>query len=224
MLMIERIVKGSDKDVKSEDLSELEKSKVEEMKETVEKIKSSKSSKKISVELLRTWLDQMKQVAKKPFALVKMSVHGRIIARGDEGEMKPLKDGRMNRPTGEYNNYKDHHGRGRGGRAGRSGFQTGVAHPGDRMGRNQHNENGGFDKRPVDETTKKLHEDLSTNAAANIQAAKASKNDLQRVRLILNQITQDNVEVKISQLREMLIGDRKLLSEPGFKQEEVQGF
>jgi len=57
------------------------------------------------------------------------------------------------------------------------------------MGRNQHYENGGFDKRVVDETTKKLHEDLSTNAAANIQAAKASKNDLQRVRLILNQIT-----------------------------------
>ena len=118
MLMIERIVKGSDEDVKSDDLTDEDKSKVKEMQETIEKIKSSK---KISVELLRTLLDQMKEVAKKPMALIKMSVHGRIIARGDEGEMKPLKDGRMNRPTGDHNNYKDHHGRGRG-RAGRSGF------------------------------------------------------------------------------------------------------
>ena len=98
-----------------------------------------------------------------------MSVHGRIIARGEGGEEKPLVDkkegGRMNRPTGEYQNYSRGRGRGRG------GFETGMGHPhggrgrGDRRG---HDGEGGFDRRPVDETTKKLHEDLSSNAAASL--------------------------------------------------------
>ena len=47
---------------------------------------------------------------------------------------------------------------------------------------------------------------------------------MQRVRLILNQITQDNVDLKIGQLREMLIGDRKLLSEEGFDPEAAKDF
>ena len=49
-----------------------------------------------------------------------------------------------------------------------------------------------------------------------MEEARASKNEIQRVRLILNQITVDNVDKKIGELRQMLIGDRKLLSEPGF--------
>ena len=56
--------------------------------------------------LLKTFLSQMKEVTQKPDKLVKMSVHGRIIARGDDGEERPLIDkkegGRMNRPDGHY--------------------------------------------------------------------------------------------------------------------------
>ena len=42
--------------------------------------------------------------------------------------------------------------------------------------------------------------------------------------MILNQITVDNVELKIGELREMLIGDRKLLNEEGFDPEEAKDF
>lgn len=42
------------------------------------------------------------------------------------------------------------------------------------------------------------------------------KNNAQKIRLKLNQITPDNLERKISELREMLIGDHKLLNEEGY--------
>ena len=42
--------------------------------------------------------------------------------------------------------------------------------------------------------------------------------------MILNQITVDNVDIKIGELRSMLIGDRKLLNEQGFNLEEAQDF
>ena len=106
----------------------------------------------------------MKEVAKKPENLVKMSVHGRIIARGDEGEEKPLidkKDGRMNRPTGEYHgNYKNR------GRGGRGGFERDTAHPhGHGRGRGQRDDDRhGFDKRPADEQTLKFQQQLTANA------------------------------------------------------------
>lgn len=50
-----------------------------------------------------------------------------------------------------------------------------------------------------------------------MEAARGQKNDIQKVRLKLNQITPDNFDRKVGELREMLIGDRKLLQEPGFE-------
>ena len=44
------------------------------------------------------------------------------------------------------------------------------------------------------------------------------------MRLKLNQITPDNFDRKVSELREMLIGDRKLLNEEGFDAAEAEGF
>ena len=61
-------------------------------------------------------------------------------------------------------------------------------------------------------------------AAQNIEKARADKDAIQKVRLALNQITPDNLDRKISELREMLIGNRKLLTEEGFKQEDAEGF
>jgi len=61
-------------------------------------------------------------------------------------------------------------------------------------------------------------------AAQNIEKARAEKDAIQKVRLALNQITPDNLDRKISELREMLIGNRKLLTEEGFKQEDAEGF
>ena len=73
------------------------------MKETFEGVKKAES---ISVDLLTRLLEQVKLLEKKPEEMVKKSVHGRIIARGDEGEDKPLVDKKgdrpMGRPTGEY--------------------------------------------------------------------------------------------------------------------------
>jgi hypothetical protein len=71
------------------------------MKESFDTVKSEK---KIRVDLLRAFLDQVKACAKMPENLVKMSVHGRLITRGDSGEVKALidkKEGRLNRPSGE---------------------------------------------------------------------------------------------------------------------------
>ena len=101
----------------------------------------------------------MKDVEKKPEALVRMSVHGRIVARADEGEDRPMMDkkdqGRMGRPTGERNYHEprgrgrgrggfDHGGQGRGGRGGGGGGYRGD------------DDRGGFNKQPIDENTKKL--------------------------------------------------------------------
>ena len=58
----------------------------------------------------------------------------------------------------------------------------------------------------------------------NMEEAKKQKNDKQKVRLKLNQITPDNLDRKIAELREMLIGDRLLLSEPGFNPADAEGF
>ena len=71
------------------------------MKESFDTVKSEKN---IRVDLLRAFLDQVKACAKMPENLVKMSVHGRLITRGDSGEVKALidkKEGRLNRPSGE---------------------------------------------------------------------------------------------------------------------------
>ena len=60
---------------------------------------------------------------------------------------------------------------------------------------------------------------MEENARKNMAASKAVKNDIQKVRLKLNQITPDNFDRKVGELREMLIGDRKLLQEEGFDPE-----
>jgi hypothetical protein len=55
-----------------------------------------------------------------------------------------------------------------------------------------------------------------------MEEAKSEKQDYQRVRLWLNQISPDNFEKKSGELRELLIGSAKLLSEPGFDIEEAK--
>lgn len=65
---------------------------------------------------------------------------------------------------------------------------------------------------------------MEMNAKKNMEAAKLQKNDIQKVRLKLNQITPDNFDRKVGELREMLIGDRKLLQEEGFDPAAAEGF
>ena len=55
-----------------------------------------------------------------------------------------------------------------------------------------------------------------------MEEAKSEKQDFQRVRLWLNQISPDNFEKKSGELRELLIGNAKLMSEKGFDQEEAK--
>lgn len=54
-----------------------------------------------------------------------------------------------------------------------------------------------------------------------MEEAKSEKQDFQRVRLWLNQISPDNFEKKSGELRELLIGNAKLMGEPGFDQAEA---
>lgn len=61
-------------------------------------------------------------------------------------------------------------------------------------------------------------------AQRNAQLKDVQKDDTQKVRLKLNQITPDNFERKVGELREMLIGDRKLLNEEGFDASVAEGF
>jgi len=70
----------------------------------------------------------------------------------------------------------------------------------------------------------KIKTEMEQMAIKNMEAVKADKNDAQKVRLKLNQITPDNFDRKVSELREMLIGDRKLFSEDGFDAVAAEGF
>ena len=65
---------------------------------------------------------------------------------------------------------------------------------------------------------------MQAMAQRNAQLKDAQKDDTQKVRLKLNQITPDNFERKVGELREMLIGDRKLLNEDGFDASVAEGF
>ena len=49
-----------------------------------------------------------------------------------------------------------------------------------------------------------------------MEDASRVKNNAQKIRLKLNQITPDNLERKIAELRDMLIGEHKLLNEEGY--------
>ena len=55
-----------------------------------------------------------------------------------------------------------------------------------------------------------------------MEEIKSEKTDTQSVRLWLNQITPDNYGKKCSELRELLIGNAKLLNEEGFNIEEAK--
>ena len=55
-----------------------------------------------------------------------------------------------------------------------------------------------------------------------MEEVKNEKNDTQRVRLWLNQITPDNFAKKSEELRKLLIGNAKLLNEEGFIIEEAK--
>jgi len=65
---------------------------------------------------------------------------------------------------------------------------------------------------------------MEAMSARNMEAVRADKNNIQKVRLLCNQITPDNFDRKVSELREMLIGDRKLFNEEGFDAEAAEGF
>lgn len=186
--MIERIVKGSDTDVKSDKLTAEDKPKVSKMKECFDTIKTEK---KIGVELLRTFLAEIKQLVKCPDNLVKMSVHGRLIVRADAGEYKQLidkKEGRMNRPTGENHGYADRRGgRGRG-RPGYNDDRHGDRNNrGGRGGAGRGDGRGGFNTgqnlvEPVYDDKWRQEKDelmakMNTLASQNIEQARAEKSD-----------------------------------------------
>ena len=146
VLFLERIVKGSDTDVKNDEITAEDTTKINSLKESLTEVKKEK---KITVQLLRSFCDVMKSVVKLPDNIVKMSVHSRLIARGDEGDAQPLLD-KGNPKRNNNDNYRDHgnKGRGRGGRDG--GYNNhqggGYNHPGGRGGRGGrggHND-GGF--------------------------------------------------------------------------------
>lgn len=65
---------------------------------------------------------------------------------------------------------------------------------------------------------------MEAMAVRNMEETKKEKNAIQKVRLKLNQITPDNFDRKVGELREMLIGDRKLLNEEGFDIEAANDF
>ena len=89
--MLERIVKGSNVDIKSEDVSKEDTDKVNDLKEPLNEVKKDN---KCSVQLLRNFCDVMKSVVKLPENIVKMSVHQRLITRGDDGEPQQLAGGK----------------------------------------------------------------------------------------------------------------------------------
>lgn len=114
-----------------------------------------------------------------------MSVHGRLIARGDDGEYKPLVDkkdgGRMNRPTGENMGGYDRRGRGRGGRGGYDDRHGDRNRGGRGGGRGGFNTGERINEPVYDEQWRKEQDELQSKmnaqAAANMEQARAQKND-----------------------------------------------
>lgn len=115
VLLLERIVKSSDTDVSSDDITEEDTKKVAELKKSIDTVKADK---KISVQLLTTFCTDIANLVKLPPQLVKMSVHSRLVARGDDGEHKPLLDkgGPKRNQNNEFRDRGGHGGRGRGNR------------------------------------------------------------------------------------------------------------
>lgn len=147
VLLLERIVKGSETDVKNDEITDDDTTKINKMKESLAEVKSTS---KISVQLLRSFCDVMKSVVKIPESIVKMSVHSRLIARKDEGDAQPLLDKGNPKRNNDNQGYDRNKGRGRGGRDGYNNHQRdGYNHPGGGGGRgggrggNRHND-GGF--------------------------------------------------------------------------------
>ena len=67
-----------------------------------------------------------------------------------------------------------------------------------------------------------MAQNLTNQSKKNMKEVKNEKNDTQIVRLWLNQITPDNFAKKSGDLRELLIGNAKLLNEEGFNIEEAK--
>lgn len=125
LLLVERIVKASDTDLKSSEIPKGDEALIQSYKKTLDDVKSTK---KVTLDLLKTFVDQIGNLVKLPSNLVKTCVHGRLIERGDKGESKVLidKKGGMTRPQGERNHGQGDDGyRGRGGprRGGRGDYQ-----------------------------------------------------------------------------------------------------
>jgi hypothetical protein len=83
------------------------------------------------------------------------------------------------------------------------------------------------DDRPQPDSEWRKEEDemeakLKQQSKKFMEEAKSEKQDMQKVRLWLNQISPDNYDRKSGELRELLIGNAKLLSEPGFNEEEAK--
>ena len=92
VLLIERIVKGKDENVKSDEITEEDTPKVKELTKCLNEIKKTDSDKKITVDMVASFVAALKtNVANLPANLVKMSVHSRVIKR-DDGEDKGLMD------------------------------------------------------------------------------------------------------------------------------------
>ena len=103
---------------------------------------------------------------------------------------------------------------------GRGGYGGGRGRGGNSYGDNYNNEGRGrgrgdrdkpqeplsaWEKQAQDETIAAL----KANAKKNMEAVKADKDDIQKVRICLNQITMDNYDSKKDQLRKVLFGDRQ---------------
>ena len=135
VLLLERIVKGSNTDIKSEEVSNEDTEKVNQLKEPLTEVKKDS---KCTVQLLRNFCDVMKSVVKLPENIVKMSVHQRLITRGDDGEPQQLAGGKKQGREQWRDNDKPGRGRGRGGGY-NDNYQGGQG-----RGRGRHNENNGF--------------------------------------------------------------------------------
>ena len=122
MLLLERIVKGSDTDIKSEEVSKEDTDKVNQLMEPLTEVKREN---KCTVQLLRNFCDVMKSVVKLPENIVKMSVHQRLITRGDDGEPQQLSGGKNSKPWARDQQDRPSRGRGRGGGGYNDNYQGG---------------------------------------------------------------------------------------------------
>jgi len=180
--------------------------KAKDLKETYGKFKAA--SGKAKAELLRSFIDAVE--LPKDDGLT--NIDGETSAR-TECQEKSLFEVSARAKKPYQAKQRDHNG---GGGYGKNQHVNRTDHNQERRPYRERND-GGFKR--IQETSEERKEKakLKADSERHMAAVKADKNDVQKVRILLNQITQENYITMKEKLKRLIFGDRKTFEEQAAK-------